>query len=182
MAGFLRANRPWSRLVALENISIREVAPGHEATLSENLRAMPIRVPHRDEDSDTVAWLIRGPARSILWLPDIDKWERWDRSLPALLEDPGLTAFVDGTFASADEIPGRSIAEIPHPLASETAALLAGAPAKGRVYLVHLNHTNRLLWDAGARGALDARGVGVAHEGQRIPLGAPKPMPAGPQR
>ena len=178
MAAFLRANKPWSRLVELENISVREVAPGSEVTLTGSLRAMPIRVPHRDEDSDTVAWLIRGPARSILWLPDIDKWEKWDRSLPAFLEDPASIAFVDGTFASADEIPGRSIAEIPHPLASETAGILAGAPAKGRVYLVHLNHTNRLLWDSEARAALEARGVGVAEEGQRIPLGPPQPSGA----
>jgi pyrroloquinoline quinone biosynthesis protein B len=173
MASFLRDNKPWSRLVALENITIREVPPGTEVVLSENLRATPVRVPHRDEDSDTVAWIVRGPARSILWLPDIDKWEKWDRSLPALLEDPARIAFVDGTFHSADEIPGRSIAEIPHPLAAETAALFGGtAPPNGRVYLVHLNHTNRLLWDAGARAALEARGLTVAFEGQRVPLGA----------
>ncbi len=171
MAKFLRENKPWSRLVALENIAIREVAPGSEVVLTDSLRATPIRVPHRDEDSDTVAWLIRGPSRAILWLPDIDKWEKWDRSLPALLEDPTLVAFVDGTFQSADEIPGRSIAEIPHPLVSETAALVAGMPqARGRVYLVHLNHTNRLLWDENAKAALAERGVGVAKEGQRIPL------------
>jgi pyrroloquinoline quinone biosynthesis protein B len=173
MAMFLRANKPWSRLVALENIAIHEVAPGSEVVLTENLRATPIRVPHRDEDSDTVAWLIRGPSRSILWLPDIDKWQKWDRSLATILEDLSLIAFVDGTFHSADEIPGRSIAEIPHPLASETAEILAPAPqAKGRVFVVHLNHTNRLLWDADARAALEARGLGVAKEGQRIPLGA----------
>ena len=77
----------------------------------------------------------------------------------------------DGTFQSADEIPGRSIAEIPHPLVSETASLVAGMPqARGRVYLVHLNHTNRLLWDENAKAALAERGVGVAKEGQRIPL------------
>ena len=174
MAKFLRENKPWSRLVALENIAIREVAPGSEIVLTDNLGATPIRVPHRDEDSDTVAWLIRGPSRAILWLPDIDKWEKWDRSLPALLEDPALVAFVDGTFQSADEIPGRSIAEIPHPRVSETAALVAGMPqARGRVYLVHLNHTNRLLWDENAKAALAERGVGVAKEGQRIPLAGP---------
>ena len=185
MAKFLRENKPWSRLVALENIAIREVAPGSEVVLTDSLRATPIRVPHRDEDSDTVAWLIRGPSRAILWLPDIDKWEKWDRSLPALLEDPALVAFVDGTFQSADEIPGRSIAEIPHPLVSETAALVAGMPqARGRVYLVHLNHTNRLLWDENAKAALAERGVGVATEGQRIPLAGsaapatPVPPPA----
>lgn len=171
MASFLRANKPWSRLVAFENVTLREVAPGSEVVLTESLRATPIRVPHRDEDSDTVAWRIRGPSGAVLWLPDIDKWEKWDRSLAELLEDPSLTAFVDGTFHSADEIPGRALTDIPHPLASETAALLAASPrAKGRVFLVHLNHTNRLLWDEEARGALAAHGLGVAAEGQRIPL------------
>jgi pyrroloquinoline quinone biosynthesis protein B len=176
MAKFLRENKPWSRLVALENITIQEVAPGREVVLTERLRATPLRVPHRDEDSDTVAWLIRGPSRAILWLPDLDKWEKWEGNLPALLEDSTLTAFVDGTFHSADEIPGRSLADIPHPLASETGNIIAGAPhAKGRVYLVHLNHTNRLLWDEQARAALAARGLGVAWEGQRVPLADPGP-------
>jgi pyrroloquinoline quinone biosynthesis protein B len=174
MAGFLRENKPWSRLVALENITIREVPIGEEVVLTESLRATPIKVPHRDEDSDTVAWRIRGPSRTILWLPDIDKWQKWDRSLPSLLEeDLTLIAFVDGTFFSADEIPGRSIEEIPHPLASETAALFPnGAPA-GRLFLVHFNHTNRLLWDSEARSKLAARGIGMAVQGQQIPLGSP---------
>ena len=176
MARFLRENKPWSRLVALENISLHEVAPGEEIVLTENLRATPLRVPHRDEDSDTVAWLVRGPSRTLLWLPDIDKWEKWDRRLDQLLADPALTAFVDGTFFSADEIPGRSIAEIPHPLVPETETILAAVPSsKGRVFFTHLNHTNRLLWDDGARAALEARGFGVAREGQRVPLTAAAP-------
>ena len=172
MARFLRENKPWSRLVALENIAIREVVPGEEVVLTENLRATPIKVPHRDEDSDTVAWRIRGPSRSILWLPDIDKWQKWDLSLASLLEDPTLVAFVDGTFFSADEIPGRSIADIPHPLAAETAALFPKGAPRGRLFLVHLNHTNRLLWDPGARATLAASGVGTAEQGQQIPLGS----------
>ena len=174
MARFLRANKPWSRLVALDNIVLREIAPGDEVVLSPGLRATAMRVPHRDEDSDTVAWLVRGPARSVLWLPDIDKWQTWDRRLDALLADPGLTAFLDGTFLSADEVPGRAIADIPHPLVSETEAILANVPgSSGRVFFVHLNHTNRLLWDSAARAALEARGLGVARDGQRVPLAAP---------
>jgi pyrroloquinoline quinone biosynthesis protein B len=174
MAKFLRENKPWSRLVALENVSIHEIEPGAEVALTPGLSATAIRVPHRDEDSDTVAYLVRGPARAILWLPDIDKWEKWDRRLEDLLEDPAVTAFVDGTFFSADEIPGRSLAEIPHPLVPETAARLAGVPStKGRVFFVHLNHTNRLLRDEDARSALAARGFGVAKEGQRISLSGP---------
>ncbi len=172
MAKFLRENRPWSRLVALENVEIREIAFDREFALSDRLHATAIRVPHRDEDSDTAAFLIRGPDRRILWLPDIDKWEKWDRSLTDLLSDPSLTAFVDGTFFSADEIPGRSIAEIPHPLVAETAALLARGKTSfaGRVFFVHLNHTNRLLWDPDALDPLIKAGLALASEGQRLPL------------
>ena len=169
MAKFLLENRPWSRLVSLENIEIREIAYDRELALTDRLRVTALRVPHRDEDSDTVAFLVRGPDRSLLWLPDIDKWVKWDRSLPELLRDSRLTAFVDGTFFSADEIPGRSIEQIPHPLVPETARRVAPTAA-GRVFLVHLNHTNRLLWDRKALEKLAAEGIGVAKEGQRVAL------------
>ncbi|MEO8432066.1 MAG: MBL fold metallo-hydrolase [Acidobacteriota bacterium] len=171
MAKFLRGNGPWSRLVAMRNIVLHEVEPGVEQELTPSLHATAIRVPHRDEDSDTVAWLIRGPARKILWLPDIDKWDRWDRRIEELVTDRDLTAFVDGTFFSADEIPGRSIAEIPHPLVGETVARFGDHPPRGRIFFVHLNHTNRLLWDASARRTLERAGFGVARDGARIALG-----------
>jgi pyrroloquinoline quinone biosynthesis protein B len=170
MAKFLRENRPWSRLVALGNIAIREIEPGAEVELTPSLRATAMRVPHRNEDSDTVAWLVSGPRKKLLWLPDIDKWETWDRKLEELLGDPDLTAFVDGTFFSAGEIPGRSIAEIPHPLVPETMARFGTNPPRGRLFFVHLNHTNRLLWDQGAIRSAEAKGFGVAREGLRIPL------------
>jgi pyrroloquinoline quinone biosynthesis protein B len=168
MAAFLRANKPWSRLVERENIDIREIEPGKRFALTSRLSATAIKVPHRDEDSDTVAWLLEGPAASVLWLPDIDRWEKWDRSLEELAADPKRTLFLDGTFHSADEIPGRSIADIPHPLVPDTAARL-GRPA-AKVFFVHLNHTNRLLWDEEAIRGLAGRGFGVAKEGQRVPL------------
>ena len=171
MASFLRGNRPWSRLVALENIAIREIQPGVELALTPDLHVTAYRVPHRDEDSDTIAFLVRGPDRKLLWLPDIDKWEKWDRKLADFLADPTLTAFVDGTFFSADELPGRSIAEVPHPLVPETMALVgAGSPEARRVVFVHLNHTNRLLWDAATLREIEEKGFSVAREGQRVRL------------
>jgi pyrroloquinoline quinone biosynthesis protein B len=171
MAKFLRENRPWSRLVALENIVIREIEPEREFHLTPSLRVTAIRVPHRDEDSDTTAFLVRGPRRKLLWLPDIDKWEKWDRAPEDLLRDATLVAFVDGTFFSADEIPGRAIAEIPHPLVPETIARIEGRVAfAGRLFFVHLNHTNRLLWDQDLLRSLEQKGFAVAKEGQRIPL------------
>ena len=171
MARFLRENGPWKRLVALENIEIHEVQPGVEFELTPSLRATAIRVPHRDEDSDTVAWLVAGPLRQLLWLPDIDKWEKWDRSITELVSERRLLAFVDGTFFSADEIPGRSIRDIPHPLVPETVARFGRRPSPpARVLFVHLNHTNRLLWDPTARRELERKGFGIAREGERFPL------------
>ena len=171
MARFLRENGPWKRLVALENIEIREVQPGREFELTPGLRATAIRVPHRDEDSDTVAYLVAGPRRQLLWLPDIDRWEKWDRSIADLVSERRLLAFVDGTFFSPDEIPGRSIRDIPHPLVPETVARFGTAPPPpAKVFFVHLNHTNRLLWDAAAKRELERKGFGIAREGSRYRL------------
>ena len=77
MAGFLRANLPWSRLVKLENIAIEEIVPGREIALTPSVRVTALRVPHRDEDSDTVAYLVRGPGRA---------WDSRDAGRPG---DPG---------------------------------------------------------------------------------------------
>jgi pyrroloquinoline quinone biosynthesis protein B len=170
MARFLRENGPWKRLVALENIEIREIEIGRPFSLTPALSVTAIKVPHRDEDSDTVAFLISGARRKILWLPDIDKWEKWDRRIEDVLADPSLIAFVDGTFFAADEIPGRTIADIPHPLVPETMSRFGEHPPRGRLFFVHLNHTNRLLWDKQAIAEIRKNGFDVAVEGMRVPL------------
>jgi pyrroloquinoline quinone biosynthesis protein B len=172
MARFLRENGPWKRLVALKNIEIREIASDVEFELTPSLRATAIPVPHRDEDSDTVAYLVSGPSRRLLWLPDIDKWEKWNRRIEEIVRASSLLAFVDGTFFSADEIPGRSIRDIPHPLVPETVARFGGTPPAlpARVFFVHLNHTNRLYWYPSARRDLERKGFGIAQEGARFPL------------
>jgi pyrroloquinoline quinone biosynthesis protein B len=169
MARFLRENGPWSQLVTLGNIELREIEPGREIALTPDLRVTPVLVAHRDEYSDTVGFRVRGPSRSLLYIPDIDKWEKWDRDLAAELRSADR-ALLDGTFEDASEIPGRSMAEIPHPLVSETAARVVAAGLAERVLFVHLNHTNRLLWDEPARRALEARGLRVAREGEELPL------------
>jgi pyrroloquinoline quinone biosynthesis protein B len=169
MARFLRQNGPWSQLVALGNVVLREMTPGREVALSGRLRVTPLLVPHRGELSDTVGFRVRGPSRSLLYVPDVDSWRRWDRRLSE--EVAGVDwALLDGTFEDRAEVPGRSRAEIPHPLVGETAALLTPAPGRARVFFIHLNHTNRLLWDGGAVRALGARGFAVARDGQELEL------------
>jgi pyrroloquinoline quinone biosynthesis protein B len=167
MARFLRENGPWSQLVSLGNIDLREIEPGRELALTPDLRVTPLRVPHRDELSETVGYRLQGPTRSLLYVPDIDKWERWERRV----EDEARAvdvALLDGTFHDPGEVPGRSLADIPHPLVGETVSRLAALG--GRVLFIHLNHTNRLLWDARARRALEARGFRLGRDGQEIPL------------
>jgi len=167
MARFLRGNDPWRQLVSLGHIQLREIAPGRELTLTPSLRVTFVPVPHREELSDVMGIRVRGPNASLLYIPDVDKWERWDRDLAEEVAAVD-TALLDGTFESAEEIPGRSMADIPHPLVGETVALLEGV--KSRVLFTHLNHTNRLLWDVVAREALSARGFRVAVDGDLLPL------------
>jgi pyrroloquinoline quinone biosynthesis protein B len=167
MAGFLRGNGPWSQLVSLRHVDLREIEPGREVELTPALRVTPLTVPHRDELSDTVAYRVRGPSRSLLYLPDIDKWEKWERRIEDEVGQVDV-ALLDGSFHEATEIPGRSLAEIPHPLVPETMARLSRLAR--RVVFVHLNHTNRLLWDAAARRRLSAGGFHVAGDGEELPL------------
>lgn len=168
MAAFLRANAPWSELVTRGHVELREMVPGRELSLTPRLHVTPLAVPHRDELSDTVGFVARGPERRLLYVPDIDKWPRWDRRLADEVRAVDA-ALLDGTFLDASEIPGRSQADIPHPLAGETAALLP-PELRARVRLIHLNHTNRLLWAPDALAEPALRGLAVARDGEELPL------------
>ncbi|HET7293094.1 MAG TPA: MBL fold metallo-hydrolase [Vicinamibacteria bacterium] len=169
MARFLRENGPWSQLVALGNIELREIEPGVEVALTPALRVTPLRVPHRDEFSDTMGYVVRGPSAALLYVPDIDRWETWERRLEDEVAEVDH-ALLDATFLREDEQPGRSRSEIPHPLVSETMARLANVAR--RVAFVHLNHTNPLLFDPGAVAEIEGRGFRVARDGERLPLEA----------
>jgi pyrroloquinoline quinone biosynthesis protein B len=168
MVAFLRENQPWKQLVDLGQIEITELRTGHEVAMG-HFRVTPVIVPHRDEISDTVGFRVRGPSRALLYIPDIDKWEKWDRKIADEVAAVDI-ALLDGSFESTGEIPGRSQAEIPHPLVGETMALLGAPSLRGRVHFIHLNHTNRLLWDADALRTVEARGFRVAREGDAFPL------------
>jgi pyrroloquinoline quinone biosynthesis protein B len=168
MCAFLLRNQPWQQLAKFGNIALRLSPPDKPIELAPGLTATPIAVPHRDEWSDTVAFRMDGPERSLFYCPDIDDWERWDRSLPEMLAQVDV-ALLDGAFFSPAELPGRNMAEVPHPLATDTAERAAGADCDVR--LIHLNHTNP-LWDDGVERAwVGERGVGVGATGQQWALG-----------
>ncbi len=162
MADFLRSNGPWLQLVALSNLELRLLTPGAPLVLSPKLTLTPVAVPHRSEFSDTIALLAAGPRQWLFYCPDIDRWETWDEDLARFLAGLDI-ALLDGTFYSAAELPGRDMAEIPHPPVVETVALLAAVGR--RAGFIHLNHTNPLLREGPELAALTAQGHWVGREG-----------------
>ena len=139
MADFLERNGPWDQLVQLNNIEVKRLSG------TENLKTIsvtPIQVPHRDEYSETVGYLIKGTKKTAFYLPDIDKWNVWKQSIIELIQSIDY-AIIDGTFLAEGELE-RPMSEIPHPFISETIALLESLPKaeKNKVWFTHFNHTN----------------------------------------
>jgi pyrroloquinoline quinone biosynthesis protein B len=162
MATFLTTNGPWSQLVSLGNVVLREIIPGKPVALSPVLSITPVAVPHRAEFSDTLAIVAQGPRRRLGYCPDIDRWEPWAQALPDFLAGVAV-ALLDGTFYSGAELPGRDMTAIPHPPVVETVARLAGSGHS--VGFIHLNHSNPLLHAGPELAWLAAQGHWVGREG-----------------
>ena len=145
MKRFLEENGPWSQLVSLDNIDLKEINHNENVILSSDLRVIPIRVPHRDEFSETVGYKIIGKNKSALFIPDIDKWDLWDKNIIKEVKSVDY-AFLDATFYSGEEI-NRSMSEIPHPFISETIDIFKDEliETKNKIHFIHFNHTNPIL-------------------------------------
>jgi pyrroloquinoline quinone biosynthesis protein B len=184
-ARFLAENGPWRLLVEERRLVLRELADGARVELAPDLHVVPFRVPHRDEFSDTVGFEIHGPGRTLVYLPDIDKWEAWD-AFERSASEPGATvgriesllarcdlALLDGCFFADGEIPGRSMEKIPHPFVTESIERFAALPAaeRAKIHFTHLNHTNPAAEEgSSAWRAVRARGMHVLAEGRVFDL------------
>jgi pyrroloquinoline quinone biosynthesis protein B len=146
MQKFIEQNAPWSQLCTLGNIHLRPLKSDSSKQLSAQLSVKAIQVPHRDEFSETAGFLIQGPNKSLLFIPDIDKWEKWATNIIELIKTVDY-ALIDGTFYSADEIKNRTLSEIPHPLVTESMQLFQNLSRrdKSKIHFIHFNHTNPLL-------------------------------------
>ena len=58
MAAYLSTSGPWSQLVTRKNIDLRVMEPGQAVALEGGVRVTAFTVPHRDEFTDTVGYLI----------------------------------------------------------------------------------------------------------------------------
>lgn len=169
MADFLLANSPWKELVDHGHVDIVRFDTTFPLTPSISVRAIPVL--HRDELSDTVCFVIEGPNRRVLWLPDIDSWDGWDVDIVELVASVDV-AYVDGTFFDDGELE-RDMSAIPHPRVVDTVRRVTDLdpPLADRVRFVHLNHTNpALVDDSAARAFVEAAGMALASEGECEPL------------
>ncbi len=171
MAAFLRKNGPWNQLIKLKNIDIQTISNKNFTKLSKNILVIPIKVPHRDEYSETVGYKIIGKTKKILFIPDIDKWNEWEKDI---VEEIKLVdyALIDGTFYNGLEL-DRDMSEIPHPSVEETLELFLNQPVieRNKIYFIHINHTNPILTNKnGVKELIESYGFNFAKRGLKFNL------------
>jgi len=167
MKTFLEENGPWSQLVKLENININALKSDSTLNLNERIKIKPFLVPHRDEFSETVGYEIIINNKSLIFIPDIDKWEKWETNICELIKKVDY-AFLDATFYKNGELE-RDMSEIPHPFAQESMGLFStlSDADKQKVHFIHFNHTNPLLIEGStAQKEVLKKGFNLAKEGQ----------------
>lgn len=147
MYEYLSENGPWSQLVDLKNINLKALRKDSTMVLNQRLSVTPIEVPHRDEFTETVGFLIQSMDKKVLFIPDIDKWSKWDRNIIDYINEVDI-ALLDATFFKNGEIE-RDMNEVPHPYVEESMRLFEDLSDqdKQKVYFIHFNHTNPLLID-----------------------------------
>ena len=172
MKKFLEENGPWSQLVSLQNISIIELSNESKISIDSNVIVQPVEVPHRAEFSETVGYKIYGPNKTALFIPDIDKWYLWEKSIIDEIKQVDY-AIIDATFYDSKEVNYRDISEIPHPFVTESMDLFDSIDIKekNKIYFIHLNHTNPLInKDSDQYKLVRSKGYNVAEEGMKLKL------------
>lgn len=163
---FLTQNGPWSQLVALKNIKLVELKANDPVSIAEN-KITAFTVPHRDEYSETAGFKIETSTKKYLFIPDIDKWSKWDKNIIDEVRKVDV-AMLDATFSTNAELGNRPISEVPHPLVSETEGLFdkEDIATKHKIFFTHFNHTNPLMWDLPTQKQVLKNGFNFAKEGE----------------
>ncbi len=169
MQNFIKTNAPWDQLVKIENIKLKLLRNDSAIELNQRISVTPFLVPHRDEYSETVGYKIKANNKSLIFIPDIDKWEQWETDITELIKKVDY-AFLDATFYKNGELK-RDMSEIPHPFVEESMGLFSNLSEtdKQKVHFIHCNHTNPLLQEgSNAQKEVIKKGFNFAKEGQVI--------------
>ncbi len=137
MKQFLQNNHPFNHLSDRKNIILNEMAIGKELSFKKfKFSITSIEVPHRNEHSDTVGYIIKGQNK-ILYLSDLDLWTE---EIITHVNSVDI-AFLDGTFYTNKEI--SRYKEVPHVPIVETMDLLKESTTE--IYFTHFNHSNPIV-------------------------------------
>tara|TARA_B100000902_G_C27217773_1_gene867965 strand:- start:426 stop:1298 length:873 start_codon:yes stop_codon:yes gene_type:complete len=172
MSDFIKSNSAFQFLINSKNISLKLIENGQSIYLSGSVSIAPFLVPHRNEMSETVGYCIKSQNKSVIYLPDIDSWEIWDKDIVSLVRDNDYL-FIDGTFYSENEILDRNIDEIPHPFIINTLGNLSilNKKERSKVFFTHLNHTNPVIQDSSTvKQKLISDGYRIAEEAQSFQI------------
>lgn len=170
MKKYLETNGPWSQLVNFENIKLEALYDSTTISLENNIKVMPFTVPHRDEYSETVGYKVTINQKSLVFIPDIDKWEKWDVDIREVVKDNDYI-LIDASFYADGELFGRDMSRIPHPFTSESMELFKDLSSKdkAKVIFIHANHSNPILYKKSKQyQEVYDKGFSVASEGQVI--------------
>ncbi len=169
LTDFLKRNGPWSQLVELNNIELQTLPEDLAVVLNDNVSVEAFTVPHRDEFSETAGFKINTRRKNLLFIPDIDKWQKWDQDIVELVKSDEIDyAFIDATFFKNGELPNRAMEEVPHPFVVETMELFKNEyrSIKRKIQFIHMNHTNPLLFDKRTQIDVMKEGYGIAIQGR----------------
>ncbi len=169
MQRFLAQSGPWELLLRAQHARAERLPLDAATVLSERLHVEAFAVPHRDEYSDTVGFVLHGPKRRAIYLPDVDAIDEalWQRLLACEV------LLLDGTFWQDGELEHRDMSQVPHPRMTSTLARWEALPAASRpeLWFVHLNHTNPALDPESAEARrVSAAGARIARAGDVIEL------------
>jgi len=166
---FFEENEPWASLFTGEHL-VPVATNDATATIGEaTVSAIP--VPHRDEFTGTVGYSIAiDGVPWVFYVPDIDGWDEWPEAEDVLSQHE--ICLLDATFSSPDELPGRDIAAIKHPLVTDTITRFSHLTDEHTMILTHINHSNP-LGDPGAAITTEAHDLGflIAYDGLVIDHG-----------
>ncbi|WP_045468588.1 MBL fold metallo-hydrolase [Winogradskyella sp. PG-2] len=171
MKTFIETNGPWSQLVQLNNIELKPLKNDSTLRINKALKVTPMLVPHRDEYSETVGYKIEGKNKKALFIPDIDKWQKWNRNIIEEVKKVDY-AFVDASFFRDGEL-DRDMSKIPHPFTTETTTLFENETleTKNKIHFIHFNHTNPTLQEKHhLKDSIQNLGFRFAKEGDNFDL------------
>jgi pyrroloquinoline quinone biosynthesis protein B len=161
---FLESNKPFRYLAERSEIHIMELQKGKEVLCDKDLSITPIEVPHRNEDADTLSFVIRSK-RTLFYAPDFDNYTE---TIDDCVRNSDISV-LDGCFWSKQELPDRLFEAIPHPPISETVERFKAYAT--RIVFTHMNHTNPVLDPDGLiRSELEKDGFRFAREGMDIQI------------